>query len=166
MNMIVEDRRPVSVERTRVFASDLVAIAKVQHIVGSVVGASFDLEPRRMALLAKLALDAGDLVGCALPPELVMAVVAVGIKSNEASVDTGSVGRWAFELEKRALEEARQVWHDHMERGPERRTPSVIRAHLEQEGDSLPAFEPASIGEADCGVIIPFPARDALPDAG
>ena len=166
MNMIVEDRRPVSVERTRVFASDLIAIAKVQHLVGSVVGASFDLEPRRMAMLAKLALDAGDLTGCALPLELVMAVVAVGVKANEIPVDTGSAGLWAFELEARALKEARQVWHDHMERGPERRTPSVIQAHREQEGDSLTASKPVPIGEAECGVIIPFPDRHDLPDAG
>lgn len=145
MNMIVEDRRPVSVERTRVFASDLVAIAKVQQIIGSVVGASFDLEPRRMALLAKLALDAGDLIDCALPPELVLAIVAVGAKANKMPEKTASAGIWAFELEDRALEEARQVWHDHIERGPERRTPSVIRAHREQDGDSAPSYEPNSI---------------------
>ena len=160
MSMIVDDRRPIASERTRVFASDLVAMAKVQHLIGAATE-QMHLEPRRMARLAALALDAGDLTSEGIPAELVLAVAAVGLKPPHDLAAFGLTGLIDLCANGRAFADARDVWLEHMERGPERRTAFVLREHMEEE--ALSALLARKSGEA--GAALAFRGQDDLPDA-
>lgn len=155
MNMIIEERRPIASERTRVFASDLVAVARVHQALEASTE-QMCLRPEQAVRLAKLALDVGDLTGTGIPAELVLAVAAVGIKPPHELAAFGMEGLLALCSAGSAFADARSVWLEHMERGPDRRTPSVLREHRYEEAlaASLPPIEDG-VGE-----VIPFRGRE------
>lgn len=123
MTMIVKDRAPVTSERTRIFASDLVAVARVHQSLEFVLGTS-TFDTSTAVKLAKLAVDVGDLLDCGLSPRLVLAVAAVGLGGTEEKLDDGLNGLHALSLERRGLADAQRVWSEHLATSRERRTRS------------------------------------------
>ena len=140
MNQIVRNRAPVASERTRIFASDLVAVARVHQSLEFVLGKS-TLETETAVKLAKLAVDVGSLLDCGVTPGLVLAVAAVGLGGSDERLDCGLNGLSALALENRGLADARQAWSDHLEHSPERRTRKDLRSlSYQSAGGSVIAF--------------------------
>ena len=115
MNMIIDESRPIASDRTRVFASDLVAVARVHRTLEASTEQMY-LRPDQAVRMAKLALDVGDLTGMGVPADLVLAVAAIGIKPPHELAASGIEGLSALCAAGPAFEEARSVWLEHMER--------------------------------------------------
>ncbi|HEY6554207.1 MAG TPA: hypothetical protein VI669_12695 [Vicinamibacteria bacterium] len=118
MTMILKDKAPITAGRTRVFASDLVAVARVHQSLEFVLGESA-LDTDTAVKFAKLAIDVGGLIDCGVSPELVLAVAAVGLGNH---IDHALTGVNALVLEGRGLSDAQRVWTEHLGKSRERKT--------------------------------------------
>lgn len=126
MNMLVKDRAHVASERTRVFASDLVAIARVHQSLEFVLGKS-KLDTQSAVKLAKLALDCQSLLDCGVSPRLILALTAVGLGSDDR-LDDALNALNALILEERGLSDAQRVWSERLPASPSVLTSSNVIA--------------------------------------
>lgn len=108
MNMIVEGRRPISSGRTRVFACDFVAMARIQQVIDHIIGDA-EFQPSHLASLTKFAIDASELAKTGVPTDWMLAAVAIGAEADDASGEIEYSGLYALDLEKRSMAQARSI---------------------------------------------------------
>lgn len=123
MNMIMRGRRPLSSERTRVFARDMVAMARIQQVITGFTKA-LDLEPKQVAALARFAIEAGELARSGLPTDWMLIAIAIGAEADDVSGGIEYCGLYALDLERHTMTQARSIWRNRTPCGQAPETPS------------------------------------------
>ncbi|WP_027486556.1 hypothetical protein [Allorhizobium undicola] len=142
MNMIIKGRRPLSSDRTRVFAADILAMARIQQTIRGFIE-PVDFEPKQVAALARFAIEAGELAKAGVPTDWMLTAVAIGADADDTSGGIEYGGLYALDLEKRAMKEARSIWHSRIQRGQTPQNPEFSRAY------SVVPFPKRAIDQAD-----------------
>lgn len=123
MSMIMRGRRPLSSERTRVFARDMVAMARIQQVIAGFIK-TVDLEPKQVAALARFAIEAGELARSGVPTDWMLAAIAIGAEADDVSGGIEYCGLYALDVERHAMMQARSIWRNRTPRGQASETPA------------------------------------------
>lgn len=158
MNMIVEGYRPLLVERTRIFASDVIAMAQMQRAIDYIIGHS-DIRPSQMAKLAKLAVDASELAKTGISTERLLSGVAVSAgEEDHASGGIEYAGLYALDLERKSLDEAMTIWRSRAI-GSARATEATTSRRNGCDGTAVVADDECSNRADSSDVVVSFPMR-------